>query len=63
MSLLPWLDERLASWGSAEALIVHDRVYDYVALGAAIAAEDTRLDAAGVRAGDVVVLEADYGLG
>jgi acyl-CoA synthetase (AMP-forming)/AMP-acid ligase II len=63
MSLLPWLDERLASWGSAEALVVHDRVYDYAALGAAIAAEDTTLDAAGVRAGDVVVLEADYALG
>ena len=57
-----WLS-MLADYGEAKALIEGERVVTYAELAAAIGDATTRLREAGIGAGDVVVLNADYSLG
>jgi acyl-CoA synthetase (AMP-forming)/AMP-acid ligase II len=57
----PWL-ATLAGYGGATALIEGDRVVTYAELVAEIGSAATRLSDAGIEAGDVIVLNADYSL-
>lgn len=57
-----WL-ATLAGYGGATALVEDDRIVTYADLVAEIGGAATRLSEAGIEAGDVIVLNADYSLG
>jgi acyl-coenzyme A synthetase/AMP-(fatty) acid ligase len=56
-----WLLERLASWTDREALVGPDGTSTYAELIAGVALWSETLDAAGVKPGQVVAFEGDYG--
>ena len=55
-----WFLDRIAARGEARAFILEDRCVSYAALGSEAFAWLEKLDAAGVAAGDVVVVQGDH---
>lgn len=57
-----WISERLAEYGCAPAILRGERTITYDALLAMLPEVQARLDAAGVRGGERVVLIGDFGV-